>query len=383
MTLKSTIKKIAKKYLVGKVRTPFVKNINLDLTKNQKRVLISYVDYFSTANFGARIGHTNNLESVQIINVFKEMGYIIDVVHCNAIESLKFFTCEKYDIIFGFGEVFYEISKLNSNAKKIMYVTENHPELSLKNELERNQYFYERTRKKISLRRSGIFYKEEHFKNIDCAIIMGEIEPFKRYGIPIYNIFPTGLLNKNYIFRFRDLEESRKNFLWLGSNGAVHKGLDLLVEVFKKNPEITLHICGFNSEEKYLKIPKLKNIINYGRIDIQGDNFLDLVEKCSYIILPSCSEGFSTSIATGMLHSMIPIVCKDTGFNRLNNNVILLEDFKVDYLEKEVLNLSKKNINNLKKIHEEVYKHARKSFTIKDFTENFEKIIKEINNENM
>lgn len=381
MTLKLTIKKIAKKYLIRKERTPFVKNINLDLTKNQKRILISYIEYFSTLNLNDKIGHTNLLESIQIINIFKELGYIIDVVNCNSKESLKFFTCEKYDIIFGFGEVFYEILKLNPNAKKIIYVTENHPKLSLKKEMERNKYFYERTGKKIPLRRSGVYYKDEHFTNIDYAIIMGEIEPFKRYGIPIYNIFPTGFLNQRYIFKFRNLEESRKNFLWLGSNGAVHKGLDLLIEIFQKNPEITLHICGFNSEEKYLKIPKLKNIINYGRIDIQGDNFLNLVEKCSYIILPSCSEGFSTSITTGMLHSMIPIVCKDTGFNRLNNNVILLEDYKVEYLEKEVLNLSKKSINELKKIHEEVYVYARKNFTIKDFTENFEKIIKEIINE--
>lgn len=381
MNLKLMLKKILEKNLVGKIRTPFVKNINLDLTKNQKRVLISYVDYFSTANLNNKIGHTNLLESIQIINSFKEFDYIIDVVHCNSLESLKFLVCEKYDVIFGFGKIFYEISKLNTNAKKIIYVTENHPELSLEKELERNNYFYERTRKKIPLRRSGVFYKEEHFKNIDCAIIMGEIEPFKKYNRPIYRIFPTGFVNKNYIFKSRNLEKSKKNFLWLGSNGAVHKGLDLLIEVFQKNPEITLHICGFNPEEKYLKIPKLKNIINYGRVDIQKTEFLELVDKCSYIILPSCSEGFSTSIATGMLHSMIPIVCKDTGFNRLDNNVILLNDYKIDYLEKEILNLSKKNSNELEKFHKEIYSFARENFTITDFTKNFKKIIEEIINE--
>ncbi|ERT67842.1 glycosyltransferase, group 1 family protein [Cetobacterium somerae ATCC BAA-474] len=381
MTLKSIIKKVVKKYLVGKVRTPFVKNINLDLTKNQKRVLISYIGYFSTANLNDTIGHTNLLESIQIINIFKELGCIIDIVDCNSDESLKFFTCEKYDIIFGFGEVFYEIAKLNPTAKKIIYVTENHPELSLKKETERNKYFYERTGKKIPLRRTGIYYKEEHFRNVDYAIIMGEITPFERYNIPIYDVFPTGFLNQKYIFKTRSLEESKKNFLWLGSNGAVHKGLDLLIEIFKKNPEITLHICGFNPEEKYLKIPKLKNIINYGRIDIQGDKFLELVDVCSYIILPSCSEGCATSVLTGMLHSLIPIVCEETGFSKLGENAHYLKDYKIEYLQQEILKLSLKNINDLKKNHEKVYKYARENFTINNFTKNLKNIIGEIINE--
>lgn len=382
MNLKGRIKKFLKKKLVGKIKTPFVKNINLDLTKSQKRVLISYIDYFSTANLNSKMGHTNLLESIQIINVFKEFDYIIDVAHCNSEESLEFLKGEKYDIIFGFGQVFRKISKLNPLAKKIIYVTENHPELSLKNELERNQYFYERTGKKIPLRRSGVYYKENDFENIDYAIIMGEKKPFEKYSFKKYNIFPTGFLNKNYIFKNRDIDNSKKNFLWLGSNGAVHKGLDLLIEVFKNYPEINLHICGFNQEEKYLKIPKLENIINYGRIDIQSQEFLKLADRCSYIILPSCSEGFSTSIGTGMLHSMIPLVCKDTGFNRLDDKVILFDDHKIEYLEKEIINLSLKKDDELEELHEKVYLYARNNFTIEDFTEKFRNIIKGIIDEN-
>lgn len=382
MNLKAEIKKFIKKKLVRKIKTPFVKNINLDLTKNQKRVLISYINYFSTANLNSKISHTNLLESIQIINVFKEFDYIIDVAYCNSEESLEFLKVEKYDIIFGFGKVFREISKLNPLAQKIIYVTENHPELSLRNELERNIYFYERTGKNIPLRRSGVYYNETDFENVDYAIIMGEKTPFEKYSFKKYNIFPTGFLNKNYIFKNRDTDNSKKNFLWLGSNGAIHKGLDLLIEVFKNYPEINLHICGFNQEEKYLKIPKLENIINYGRIDIQSQEFLKLVDRCSYIILPSCSEGFSTSIGTGMLHSMIPLVCKDTGFNRLDDKVILFGDYKIEYLKEKIINLSLKKDEELQELHEKVYLYARNNFTIEDFTEKFRNIIKGIIDEN-
>ncbi|MEG1518848.1 MAG: glycosyltransferase [Cetobacterium sp.] len=379
--IKSILKSFLKSKLIGKIRTPFVKNMNLDLTRKQKRVLISYIDYFSTRNFYEGIRHTNLPESVQIINVFKEMDYIIDVVHCNAVESFKYFEKEKYDVIFGFGEIFYQISKINMDAKKIMYVTENHPELSYKNELERNKYFHKRTGKKIPLRRTGVFYKNEHFENIDATIVLGEKSPFKKYDIALYNIFPTGLINEKYKLEKRDYENSKKNFLWLGSNGAIHKGLDLLIEVFSKYPELTLHICGFNPEETYLKIPKLKNIIDYGRIDIKGENFLELAKKCSYIILPSCSEGFSTSIATGMLHSLIPIVCKDTGFNRLGEYAIYLEDYKIEYIENEILNLTRKDGELLEEKHQAIYYFSRDNFTLNKFTENFRNILREILNE--
>lgn len=377
--MKNKIKLLLKKFLNTKIKTPYIKNINLDLTKIQKRVLISYIDYFSTLNLNKGIYHTNVLESIQIINVFKEKGYVIDIIHCNATECIKFISMEKYDIIFGFGEVFYKISKLNSNAKKIIYVTENHPKFSQDKETERNSYFFERTGKKIKLKRSGVFYKEKHFENIDYAIVMGELEPFEKYEFKKYQIFPTGFLNEKYFFMKRDLKKSRNNFLWLGSTGAIHKGLDLLIEVFSKNKNLNLHICGFNANEKNVVIPKLENIKNYGRINIKNDIFLKLVDSCSYIILPSCSEGCATSILTGMLHSMIPVVIKDTGFSRLKENAIFLNDYKLEILEKEIKELSLREIKDLD--HKKIYEYARKNFTLENFTREFNKIIEDILNE--
>lgn len=380
-TIKNKIKFFLMAKLAEKIRIPMVKNINLNLNKKQKRVLISYIDYFAITSFSGKIIHTNIRESVQIIDVFKELDYVIDVAYCNSEEVLKFLKIEKYDVIFGFGKVFYEMAKLNNHSKKILYVTEHHPEYSLQKETERNHYFYERTGKRIKLRRTGEFYKEEHFKNLNSLVILGEKFPFIKYNYPIFQIFPTGLINENYKISNRNFNSSKKNFLWLGSYGAVHKGLDLLTEIFSKNEEIILHICGFNKSEKYLKIPKKDNIINYGLIDVKSSLFLELTQKCSYIILPSCSEGFSTSIATGMLHSMIPVVCKDTGFNRLDCNCIFLEDYKLEYIEEKIVELSKKKNEWLEEKHKKVYGFARENFSLVKFSENIRIIVGEIINE--
>ena len=89
-----------------------------------------------------------------------------------------------------------------------------------------------------------------------------------------------------------------------------------------------LHICGLQKHErKQLILQKRVNIIEHGQIEINSDLFLEINNTCSFIILPSCSEACSTSITTGMLHGLIPIVMRDTGFNRLGENAIFFEDF--------------------------------------------------------
>ena len=106
--------------------------------------------------------------------------------------------------------------------------------------------------------------------------------------------------NKNHL-------DCRKHFLWLGSTGAVHKGLDLLLDVFSMQDDMVLHIGGLEKQDrKTLGISKRKNIIEEGLIFIKSETFLKLVDKCSYIILPSCSEACSTSITTGMLLIIMP-----------------------------------------------------------------------------
>lgn len=349
-----------------------VLNINKDLTKKQKSIAISYINNSMCNNLDKDIYHSQLLEVNQIIKEFINRDYVIDLIHCNEINSLEFIKYKNYDVVFGLGDVFYELCKLNTKAKKIIYVTENHPNFSYKKEKERVNYYYFRHRKKIKMTRSGEYYKNEHFNNIDLAIIMGEKKYFESNNFEIITIEPTGLINKDYVFKQRKTESSKCNFLWMGSYGAVHKGLDLLIDIFSKRDDINLYICGLHSKDrKYVKIPNKNNIKDYGIINVNSEIFLDIVSKCNFIILPSCSEALSTSVLTGMLHGMIPIVLKDSGFNRLKENALFLDDFSVEYIDKkltEILNLQSKIIQELE---QNVYTFAREQFTIQAYTEKF------------
>ena len=183
-------------------------------------------------------------------------------------------------------------------------MTEQHPEFSIREENKRLEYYYQRHGKQLSYRRSGIFYKPHHMSiKYTHIITMGETEPLKEQYDNPYTIFPTGIINPGYFPKEKNHELARKNFLCLGSAGAIHKGLDLLIDVFSGRDDIILHFGGFREHEKaFLNIPSRTNMIDYGYIDINSDSFLKIVDKCSFIILLSCSEACSTAITTGMLH---------------------------------------------------------------------------------
>lgn len=352
-----------------------VLNINKDLTRKQKTIAISYINNSMCSNLDKDIYHSQVLEVNQIIKEFINRDFAIDLIHCKELNSLEFIKHKTYDVVFGLGDVFYELCKLNAKAKRIIYVTENNPSFSYEKEKERIDYYYLRHGKKIKMTRSGEYYKREHFDNIDIAIIMGEEKYFKLNKVKVIHIEPTGLINRDYVFKPRNTDNTKYNFLWMGSYGAVHKGLDLLIEIFSKRNDINLNICGLhNKDRKVIKIPNKNNIKEYGIIDVNSDIFIDIVTKCNFIILPSCSEALSTSILTGMLHGMIPIVLKDSGFNILDENAIFLNNFKIENIDEQLTEIVNLDIKKIQELENNVYQFARKEFTIQAFSKKFKKI---------
>ena len=130
--------------------------------------------------------------------------------------------------------------------------------------------------------------------------------------------------NNGYLFPFAENIKLRnpQNFLFLGSMGQVHKGLDLLLEIFSEDNmrNYRLYVCsGYEKEEDFCKeynkeLFNTPNIIPCSFVDIESDKFKSIVEQCAYTILPSCSEGCAGSVLTAMSGGLIPIVSKECGF---------------------------------------------------------------------
>jgi len=88
-------------------------------------------------------------------------------------------------------------------------------------------------------------------ENADCAIILGNDftrstyayahKPFYRIPISAPTVYPGPTARTR---------ACRRSFLWFGSGGLVHKGLDLVLEAFAQMPDFYLTVCGPVNEEK-------------------------------------------------------------------------------------------------------------------------------------
>lgn len=361
--------------------SPLVLNINYNCSYSQKRVLICYLPhfYFQTIDLST-IGRTIPFEIFKIVKILSEFGYSIDLISVNDTKALDIVKGNRYSLIFGFGETFLKMTQLQPTALSVFYVTENHPKFSFIEEKKRLDYFYERHKRKASIERSGRYYTTHHVAvTYDHIIAMGEVEQFSDQYERVYSIYPTGFLNSDFVFKHKDHINTRKHFLWLGSSAVIHKGLDLLIDIMTTRDDITLHICGLDPKgRKLLDVPQKSNIVDYGFVNINSDTFLKIVEKCSFSILPSCSEGMATSITTSMLHGLIPVVIKDSGFNRLGENAIFLDDYRIEYLNEMVSKLAEYELDELELLSKKVFEFASKNFKVEAYEKEFRSILLEI-----
>ena len=142
-------------------------------------------------------------------------------------------------------------------------------------------------------------------------------------------------------------------------------------------------MCGHSVEDKAREYGYVlnSNIHNCGYIDVRSDVFVELAEKCMFILLPSCSEAASTGVMTGMSHGMIPIIMKGNGMDDLTQYCEFFEDYRIESIEKKILEVTNEPIESLVSKGKIVNEYAKEAYSLrkfaKDFAETFGEIIKE------
>lgn len=297
---------------------------------SQRKVLFSYLSEGLEKKESELGLSTRGNESLILINEFIRRGYSLDIVDGSRGKDLSA-GLQNYDVVFGYGDIFRSGCEASMAAKKILYLTEKPPAFSLEKEQERIDYYYRRHGWRPPVVRSGRFYMESDFSMADVVIYIGS-RGDKRYfplKVPAFDLFPTSLKNEMYVENYLS-RGRRRNFLWIGSLGALHKGLDILVDVFSSVPGYYLHIMGLGLAEYHVVSHALraKNILNYGFVRVDSPQFLNVIYQCGYVIMPSCSEGVSTSVLTGMRHGLVPIVTHACSID-IDGLGFLIEDYSI------------------------------------------------------
>lgn len=346
--IKRFIKKILPKYIIDILRQYKI-NVtkpicfNVCQTNYKRSCLMVYI----TEPFrnGITSSHQNSWQVVELARVISRFGYNVDVIDLDYARSnfLK-----KYDLLIDLhpkDKSIYE-KNLKTDCIKIAYITGSNTRFSNNAEKSRLDNLTKRKNKRLIQRRSAALISR-NIEKYNAMFFIGN-----KYNLKTFNEFKLPpvyfIKNNGYQLNIDGSKRSAKNFCFFASSGQVHKGLDLLLDVFAyKCTDCNLYICSsFEEEEDFCdlynkELYKTKNIFPIGFVDIKGEKFKEVVEKCSYMIMPSCSEANAGSVITAMSAGLIPIVSRECGFE--DDEVIYLKDCSLECLENTVNKYAAKN----------------------------------------
>ena len=359
-------------------------NYNLDLTvANQKRVLICYISLMGVDLLEANHAAYHHLN--QMIHYFISKGYCVDTCYCmdeNAERRLK---SHCYDVIIGFGKAFKDFCSCRDIPKRIFFIMENNPmTVKIKYE-ERVDYFIKRHPNiDISSDQSrNEYFSEEQFLYADECITMtnsynsNSLLPHFKH---LYRINANAIINKDYLFEDDVvagwIPSSKTNFLWFGSNGFIHKGVDIILDAFRELPDYHIDLYGISKNEKNLyERLKSDNSSDCGRVNVQSSEYIEkVISRHCFLIFPSCSEGMSTAVCTCMAHGIIPILTKESGFDP-HPAIIELKSFTVEEVRKTIVMAASMSDNEVLKMRRLAYEHGRDAFSLEHFDKRFTDIM--------
>lgn len=343
------IKKIFLKLLKRRVIYRYRKYCN---NKRRHALLYYKIAPFLNKSLADSYTHTNNWEILEIVKILNQLGFHVDIVD-RGVNIKKFRPEDKYDIFIGIGagnsgRYYPEIASQLPSATKIFYADGANPEISKRRMLNRQDLFSRRNDgKKLTLRK--IPDKVDinlAMKYTDTIFLIGNqttMHTYRQYQKPVLRIFPsTSPKIKTDMTQLRNRD--KKKFLYFAGNGALVRGLDLLIETFSQLEDLELYICCPYENDFFEYYSNLisasRNIHVIGFIAVASKEFNEITSKCGYVILPSASEGTSTSVTTCMRRSLIPVVTTECGVD-IQDFGFLIEHVEIEALKTQIENISK------------------------------------------
>lgn len=293
-------------------------------------------------------GHQNQWQAVEMARIIGTFGYDVDAVNYayDYLNSLKAKIRYKYDIIIDIiprKNFWTELMK--EGCINISYMTGMSVDYAYTAEHQRLHELELRRGIKLQARRTKNVNtaSEKNIEDYNFVWFIGNsynLHSFTdRYKMP-----PVCYIRNNgYNFSWAGTNTAihKHNFIFFASSGQVHKGLDLLLEIFgREGFPCNLYICSsFRNEEDFCsayheELYNRPNIFPIGFIDIKGDQFRDIAGKCAYAVMPSCSEASAGSVLTIMSAGVIPIVSRECGFE--DDEVISLPDCRLETIERYI-----------------------------------------------
>jgi len=351
--------------------------------KARGHVLVSYVieSFLIDPNHPVFRSHTHYWETRQMVNTFLELGYAVDLI---SYRNTGFRPERDYIFMVSARTNFDRLAaRLNDTCVKVAHLDTAHWLTNNYNAYGRLHSLVER--RKVALNNSvRLIEHNSAIENADLATILGNdftIDSYAHANKQIYRIPISSPVS--YAWQDRDFNAIRNNYLWFGSAGFVHKGLDLVLELFAGMPDYQLFVCGPLDKEKgflqefHQELYATKNIHPVGWVDVNEPKFRAILDQCLGIIYPSCAEGGGGSAITCMQAGVIPIVSYEASIDVKDNGVILKECSGSE-MQQAVTRLSNLPAQQLEEMSRASWQFASSTHTRESFARDYRKFVVDV-----
>jgi hypothetical protein len=341
--------------------------------KIKKNIFVSYLSepFYKENDMKYMNKHQNRIETLLMEKVFSKLGF---GVHFRRFDKKTFFP-GKYDIIFGIEPNFGAYSKRNKDSLKIYYATGAYYEHQNKMVKDRTDHFN-------LIHNTNVPYIRTVKPHNSCVIADYIIQIGSKFTVETYppevreKIITIRQSCHNFSFNNfieRKIANVQKNhFIWMGSQGSILKGLDIVLDFFISQPNLHIHIFGeidgavYNYYSEYLQND---NIHLYGFVDLDSEIIEDITLISAFVIMPSASEGMPGSVLNLMKLGCIPIVTKYAAFDEIEEYGFLMESINLNSLAKCVESSQKLEVSYLKQKVLDCYNYANNNYNKMTFHE--------------
>lgn len=151
----------------------------------------------------------------------------------------------------------------------------------------------------------------------------------------------------------KNFEAARRHFLFFAGPGSVHKGLDLLLEVFPALADagIHLHVCQ-HLDDRFARLYERElrsaaNVHVHGNITPRSAEYYAVVDVCAFLISPSCAEGGQGAVVEALHQGLVPILSRECTVD-VTNGGVLLPDCSLPAIEAAVREAGKISPDDLR-----------------------------------
>lgn len=347
------------------------------------RMLLSYIlDPFEAPSEDAiSRDHTHHWESYQIARSFLGAGFDVDVIHYT---DRNFVPERPYDVLVS------ARTQLERLAGHLPYHCLKIAHLDTAHWLTNNARAYERLlacrdRLGVTLRDNKLVEQNWAIEAADIGCVLGNDWTAGTYayaGKPVHRI-PISVPAVYDWGDDKDIDACRNNFIWFGSSGFVHKGLDLVLEAFSELPDHRLYVCGpFDAEPRFTAGLKellfdRPNVVAEGWVDVAGDRFREIASGCIGLVYPSCAEGGGASAITCMHAGIIPIVTLETSVDTPGFGVGL-QTASVEEIRQTVREISARPAEELREQCRAAREYARTHHTRDGFAKAYDAFVRDV-----